>query len=93
MRQRFNERVCAPGEKLGVFAAEVGYLDAKSFTEFSEPTRLVLTKEAFIRGLLPTPLRQQVRLMCLETLNEALEHPPSQWRRLSSKVLRVAQDL
>lgn len=73
IRQRFNERVRAPGEKLGVFAAELRYLAQRGFPDFDEVTRLVLTKEAFIRGLLPPPLRQQVRLADPQTLEEALD--------------------
>ena len=73
MRQRFNERMRAPGEKLGVFAAELRYLAQRGFPEFDDETRLVLTKEAFIRGLLPLPLRQQVRLADPQTLEAALE--------------------
>ena len=72
IRQRFNERVRAPGEKLGVFAAELRYLAQRGFPDFDDATRLVLTKEAFIRGLLPPPLRQQVRLADPQTLEEAL---------------------
>lgn len=73
MRQRFNERVRAPGEKLGVFAAELRYLAQRGFPDFDDATRLVLTKEAFIRGLLPLPLRQQIRLADPQTLEAALE--------------------
>lgn len=73
MRQRFNERVRAPGEKLGVFAAELRFLAQKGFPDFDDATRMVLTKEAFIHGLLPPPLRQQVRLADPQTLEAALE--------------------
>ena len=73
MRQRFNERVREPGERLGVFAAELRYLAQRGFPDFDDATRLVLTKEAFIHGLLPFPLRQQVRLADPQTLEAALE--------------------
>ena len=73
MRQRFNDRVRESGEKLGVFAAELRYLAQRGFPDFDDATRLVLTKEAFIRGLLPLPLRQQVRLADPQTLEAALD--------------------
>ena len=73
MRQRFNERVRESGEKLGVFAAELRYVAQRGFPDFDDATCLVLTKEAFIRGLLPLPLRQQVRLADPQTLEAALE--------------------
>ena len=73
IRQKFNERVRAPGEKLGVFAAELRYLAQRGFPDFDDTTRLVLTRKAFIRGLLPSPLCQQVRLADPQTLEEALE--------------------
>jgi len=73
MRQKFNSRIRADGEKLGVFAAELHYLAQKGFPDFDEMTRSILAKEAIIHGLLPIPLRQQVRLMDPNSLEEALE--------------------
>ncbi|KAJ8371507.1 hypothetical protein AAFF_G00307860 [Aldrovandia affinis] len=61
MRQKFNSRTRAPGEKLGVFTAELCYQAQKGFPEFDETTRLVFAKEAFIHGLLPVSLSQQTR--------------------------------
>lgn len=53
--------------------AELCYLARRGFPDFDDTTRLVLTKEAFIRGLLPLPLRQQVWLADPQDLEAALE--------------------
>lgn len=77
-RRRFNERKRKPGEKLGVYAAELRHLAQKAFPEFTEEQRCMLAKEAFISGLAPHTLRLQVRLA----------NPPS-WER----VLEYAQEV
>lgn len=72
-RQQLQERVRRPGERLGMFLAELRYLAHKGFATFTEEVRLLLTKEAFIRGLTPERLRQQVRLSNPATLEDALD--------------------
>ncbi|KAJ8008615.1 hypothetical protein DPEC_G00106720 [Dallia pectoralis] len=70
---RFNERGLKDGEKLGVYAAELRHLARKAFPEFQEQQRSLLAKEAFISGLTPHALRQQVRLNNPGSWEEALE--------------------
>lgn len=59
-RQLFKKRTRREGEKLGVYAAELRHLARKAFPEFSEEQRFILTKEAFISGLTPDKLWEQV---------------------------------
>ena len=61
------------GEKLGVSAAELRYMAQNGISDFDEMTWSILAKEAFSHGLLPIPLRQQVRLMDPTSLGEALD--------------------
>ncbi|KAJ8007556.1 hypothetical protein DPEC_G00095270 [Dallia pectoralis] len=72
-RRRFNERSRKDGEKLGVYAAELQHLARKAFPEFQDEQRSLLAKEAFISGLTPHALRQQVRLNNPGSWEEALE--------------------
>ncbi|KAJ7996471.1 hypothetical protein DPEC_G00237410 [Dallia pectoralis] len=72
-RRRFNERARKDGEKLGVYAAELRHLARKAFPEFQDEQRSLLAKEAFISGLTPHALRQQVRLNNPGSWEEALE--------------------
>ncbi|KAJ7998067.1 hypothetical protein DPEC_G00218690 [Dallia pectoralis] len=72
-RRRFNERGRKDGEKLGVYAAELRHLAMKAFPEFQDEQRSLLAKEAFISGLTPHALRQQVRLNNPGSWEEALE--------------------
>lgn len=73
VRQQFHERFRRPRERLGVFAAELRYLAQRGFPKFPAEVVHTLTMEAFIKGLTPARLRQQVRLANPLTLEEALE--------------------
>ncbi len=72
-RRLFNERKRREGEKLGVYAAELRHLARKSFPEFTEVQRFILLKEAFISGLKPDKLREQVQLSNPSSWEGALE--------------------
>ncbi|MGH0164253.1 UNVERIFIED_CONTAM: hypothetical protein FKN15_069232 [Acipenser sinensis] len=59
LRLQLANRTRAPGEKLGVLAADVRYLARRGYPTFPPATQEDLAVEAFVRGLTPTALRQQ----------------------------------
>ncbi|MGH0132156.1 UNVERIFIED_CONTAM: hypothetical protein FKN15_034862 [Acipenser sinensis] len=73
LRQRLASRSRQPGEKLGVFAAEVRYLARKGYPTFTAEAQEDLATEAFLRGLTPESLRQHVRLSAPTSLELALK--------------------
>ncbi|MGH0130629.1 UNVERIFIED_CONTAM: hypothetical protein FKN15_055287 [Acipenser sinensis] len=74
LRQRLATRIRGPGEKLGVLAADVLYLARRGYPDYPPATQGDLAMEAFVRGLTPNALRQQVRLAAPTSLELALAH-------------------
>ncbi|MGH0117704.1 UNVERIFIED_CONTAM: hypothetical protein FKN15_036884 [Acipenser sinensis] len=64
----------ASGEKLGILAADTKYLARRGYPGLPPAVQEDLAMEAFIRGLNPTALRQQVRLVAPTSLEQALTH-------------------
>ncbi len=73
LRQQFQEHTRQPKEPLGVFMADLRHLAQRSYPTFSEHVRDALILDAFIRGLTPDRLRQQVRIAQPASLDEALD--------------------
>lgn len=69
LRQQFQEHTLQPK----VFMADLRHLAQRSYPTFSEHVRDALVLDAFIRGLTPDRLRQQVRIAQLSSLDEALD--------------------
>ncbi|MGH0118987.1 UNVERIFIED_CONTAM: hypothetical protein FKN15_003536 [Acipenser sinensis] len=74
LRQRLATWIRGPGEKLGVLAADVLYLARRGYPNYPPATQGDLAMEAFVRGLTPNALRQQVRLAAPTSLELALAH-------------------
>ncbi|XP_058864420.1 uncharacterized protein LOC131706752 [Acipenser ruthenus] len=74
LRLQLANRTRAPGEKLGVLAADVRYLARRGYPMFPPATQEDLAVEAFVRGLTPTALRQQVRFAAPTSLELAVAH-------------------
>lgn len=74
LRLQLANRTRAPGEKLGVLAADVRYLARRGYPTFPPATQEDLAVEAFVRGLTPTALRQQVRFAAPTSLELAVAH-------------------
>lgn len=72
LRQQFQEHRRRPLEPLGVFMADLRYLAHRSYPTFSEGVRDALVLDAFVRGLTPDRLRQQVRIAQPSDLDDAL---------------------
>ncbi|CAM4278636.1 unnamed protein product [Leuciscus chuanchicus] len=73
LRQQFQERIHQPKEPLGVFMADLRHLAHRSYPTFSESVRDALVLDAFVRGLTPDRLRQQVRIAQPSNFDEALD--------------------
>ncbi|MGH0166495.1 UNVERIFIED_CONTAM: hypothetical protein FKN15_067462 [Acipenser sinensis] len=74
LRLQLANRTRAPREKLGVLAADVRYLARRGYPTFQPATQEDLAVEAFVRGLTPTALRQQVRFAASTSLELAVAH-------------------
>ncbi|MGH0135255.1 UNVERIFIED_CONTAM: hypothetical protein FKN15_057299 [Acipenser sinensis] len=74
LRDRLAIRKRASGEKLGILAADTKYLARRGYPGLPPAVQEDLAMEAFIRGLNPTALRQQVRLIAPTSLEQALTH-------------------
>ncbi|RXM98752.1 hypothetical protein EOD39_12681 [Acipenser ruthenus] len=73
LRQHLASRSRRPGEKLGMFAAEVHYLTRKGYPSFTAEAQEDMATEAFLRGLTPESLRQHVRLSAPASLELAMK--------------------
>ncbi|MGH0159399.1 UNVERIFIED_CONTAM: hypothetical protein FKN15_037244 [Acipenser sinensis] len=74
LRNLLATRKRASGEKLGILAADTKYLARRGYPGLPPAVQEDLAMEAFIRGLNPTALRQQVRLVAPTSLEQALTH-------------------
>ncbi|MGH0178499.1 UNVERIFIED_CONTAM: hypothetical protein FKN15_077508, partial [Acipenser sinensis] len=74
LRDRLATRKRVSGEKLGILAADTKYLARRGYPGLPPAVQEDLAMEAFIRGLNPTALRQQVRLVAPTSLEQALTH-------------------
>ncbi|MGH0127559.1 UNVERIFIED_CONTAM: hypothetical protein FKN15_031313 [Acipenser sinensis] len=74
LRQHLATRIRGPREKLGVLAADVLYLALRGYPDYPPATQGDLAMEAFVRGLTPNALCQQVRLDTPTSLELALAH-------------------
>ncbi|RXM32165.1 hypothetical protein EOD39_6342 [Acipenser ruthenus] len=74
LRLQLTNHIIGPGEKLGILAADVRYLAQRRYHTFPPATQENLAAEAFVRGLTPTALRQQVRLAAPTSLELTVAH-------------------
>ncbi|MGH0166133.1 UNVERIFIED_CONTAM: hypothetical protein FKN15_050592 [Acipenser sinensis] len=74
LRQRLATQIRGPGEKLGVLAADVLYLVRQGYPDYLPAMQGDLAMEAFVRGLTPNALHQQVWLATPTSLELALAH-------------------
>ncbi|MGH0181899.1 UNVERIFIED_CONTAM: hypothetical protein FKN15_008131 [Acipenser sinensis] len=72
LRQQLKDRFRRPGEPLGQFAADVRYLACQAYPEFPTAIQEELATDAFLHGLTPGAVRNQVRLDTPQTLDAAL---------------------
>ncbi|MGH0191155.1 UNVERIFIED_CONTAM: hypothetical protein FKN15_057510 [Acipenser sinensis] len=72
LRQQLKDHFCRPGEPLGQFAANVRYLARQAYPEFPTAIQEELATDAFLHGLTPGAVRNQVRLDTPQTLDAAL---------------------
>ncbi|MGH0138647.1 UNVERIFIED_CONTAM: hypothetical protein FKN15_003064 [Acipenser sinensis] len=72
LRQQLKDRFRRPGEPLGQFAADVRYLARQAYPEFPTAIQEELATDAFLHGLTPGAVRNQVRLDTPQTLDAAL---------------------
>ncbi|MGH0176665.1 UNVERIFIED_CONTAM: hypothetical protein FKN15_073387 [Acipenser sinensis] len=72
LRHHLTTRKRGSGEKLGILAADTRYLLQRGYPGLPPAVQEDLEMEAFIRGLNPTTLRQQVWLVAPTSLEQAL---------------------
>ncbi|MGH0183387.1 UNVERIFIED_CONTAM: hypothetical protein FKN15_020778 [Acipenser sinensis] len=72
LRQQLKDHFRHPGEPLGQFAANVCYLARQAHPEFPTAIQEKLATDAFLHGLTPGAVRNQVRLDTPQTLDATL---------------------
>ncbi|MGH0188450.1 UNVERIFIED_CONTAM: hypothetical protein FKN15_029733 [Acipenser sinensis] len=78
LRQRLATRYSKPGEKPGVLAANLRYVAWRGYPNFLPAAQEDLVMEAFIRGLTPAALRQQLQVTLNNTFKQAESLPVAQ---------------